>query len=321
MAGRTQFAVEHISEKPRGWKVRTVTPPRSKHEVRIAFPPGRRHKGSGKVLEILHPKSENNPKCAISKTAKSNPAELLIFGNPSKRESQKAARERAERIRGARLGARPNSTHKAGCPCFACKHERRIGRANPRRRRRDRNPSETEQAVKLFESFHGHDARGVVEKQVSAAVRKDYAALGPLIALGHGEIDATSAYLAHHWEKYPHIDFSEDKVMLAGAPAPAGSKKSRQLYCIGGNQNLSSVLHRFTQDTQKDFIDLGACSFVVYFTRKAPDFEPAEYCHKFGEDGGSLPQLMYDKLRKQIFFVGGDYFIDTTNEVSPGIEN
>lgn len=44
---------------PRGWKVRTVK--RGDHEARIAFPPGARKKGSGRLISILHPKTELNP--------------------------------------------------------------------------------------------------------------------------------------------------------------------------------------------------------------------------------------------------------------------
>lgn len=39
-------------------KIRTVTTP-SGHRVRIAFPPGRRRRGSGRVQGILHPAGEN----------------------------------------------------------------------------------------------------------------------------------------------------------------------------------------------------------------------------------------------------------------------
>ena len=79
MAGAAQFRTEHVQQAPRGWRVRTIVPgPQSKHEVRIAFPPGRRKKGSGRVVEILHPENERNPKCDISKKARTNPGELLI---------------------------------------------------------------------------------------------------------------------------------------------------------------------------------------------------------------------------------------------------
>jgi hypothetical protein len=310
MATAAQFRTEHLAQKPAGYRVRTVK--RGSHEIRIGFPPGRRHKGSGKVLEILHPKSEKNSSCIVSQRAKSNPMELLIFGNPSSTAAKRATRDRAARIRSARLNG-----HKANCKCFACKHARgenpkkRIAkRATPSRRRRDRNPDETEQAVRLFEAFHGKEPRGIVEKQVSATVRKDYSACGPLLQL----TTITPAGDKVEW------DFTDDKVMLAAAPPPPGQKKSRQLYCIGGNQDVSRSLD--ASSLQKDFIDLGECTRVIYFAQKSiNNFEPTEWDHKFGEQNGVKPQLMFDKLKKQLFFIGGDYFIDIGNGLSPGIEN
>jgi|SRR5882672_609421 len=79
---------EEIAPVPRGYKVRTVR--RGQHEIRLAFPPGRRQKGSGVLVEILHPTGEN-PQCRIAN-----------FLNPTKLELQRATRERAKRIRAAR---------------------------------------------------------------------------------------------------------------------------------------------------------------------------------------------------------------------------
>src|SRR5207245_923849 len=101
MPGAAEYRTEHIAETPRGWRVRMKAPGvSSQHLVAIAFPPGRRKKGSGRLVEILHPAGERNPKCEVSEKAKKNPGELLIFGNPA---GKKATRERAARIRGARL--------------------------------------------------------------------------------------------------------------------------------------------------------------------------------------------------------------------------
>lgn len=438
-AANAQYKVEHLAETPRGYKVRSVT--RGSHVVRVAFPPGARKKGSGKVVEILHPKTEANPSCIVSHQAKNNPSELLIFGNPveykkvadglslhaakkmvgqihrsgklaiyrkagatyevhqaeknpSTQAAKRATRERAGRIRGARLNQsafdaiRPgsrvtivnrfgqHSTGRAvmrgpggwvlnmggryGTPAiatpenvtkvragnpekgdekFVCKHcgqeftakqveageyrkhiaGHRAKWSNPKRRRTDRtirkNPSETEEAVRLFESFHGKDAKEIVEKHVSAAVRLDYAALGDLIALGIGEPKHHGNALVNHWQNENHLGFEGDGVKLASAPG------GKQLYLIGGNQNLSKCLEKFDVDADKDFVDLGEIGFVVYLARKVHgNFEPIEYVHEFGEKSGALPTAFYDKLRKQIFFTGGEYFIKSEG-VSPGIEN
>lgn len=353
------FKIEHVAPAPRGWKVRTVRPSgSSRHEVRVAFPPGRRRKGTGKVVEILHPKSENNPRCAISEKARTNPGELLIFGNPAARrgqgnpsgkgfgnhkpgcgckfcdrarklqsgelkppplpnrrkknskklEAQRAARERAEQIRKARLtrGARFRDVG-LGNPKRATQRRRRADRRNP-----GGGTSDTKEAVRLFQGFHGHDPKEIAEKHVSAAVRLDYAAIGDLLyAKTRTPLGAKAEW-----------DFRDDGVKLASSP------DGKQLYCIGGNQNILSLLDE--RSKEKDFIDLGECLEVAYLARKVHgDFRPIEYYHEFGEINGSRPRLMFDKVRKQLFFIGGDYFIDVNvrapgtplGKVSPGIEN
>lgn len=55
-----QYRHEEVAAVPPGYRVRTVTHP-SGHQVRIAFPPGARKKGAGKLVAILHPRSEANP--------------------------------------------------------------------------------------------------------------------------------------------------------------------------------------------------------------------------------------------------------------------
>ena len=54
------FSIQHIAKVPKGWHVRTVTHP-SGHEARIAFPPGPRKRGAGRLVEVLHPNREKNP--------------------------------------------------------------------------------------------------------------------------------------------------------------------------------------------------------------------------------------------------------------------
>lgn len=324
---------EEVAKTPRGYHVRSVQ--RGTHVVRVAFPPGPRRKGAGKVVEILHPKSEMNPSCIVSNQVRSNPGELIIFGNPQKRmltkaeakkkntssqAAKRATRERAARIRKARLNPKGGfGTHKKGCGCVFCKHQREIAaadakmpkqvrdvmRSNPRRRRKNRrNPDETRAAVRLFEKFHGRDPKEITEKHVSAAVRQDYTALGDL---EHLKVITPLGQTLQ-------FNFEGDGVKLASSP------DGKQLYCIGGNQNLSGCLDK--ESLEKDFIDLGECVQVQYLARKVhANFEPVSYYHKFGENTGVRPQLAYDKLKKQIFFVGGEYFIDTKQGVSPGIEN
>jgi len=186
-----------------------------------------------------------------------------------------------------------------------------------RQRRRRRNPiSETEQAVSLFQTFTGRDPHQISEKHVSAAMRKDYTALGKLISvicddMGYGEKE-----IAQHWDRCDRIDFDDTTVTLASSP------DGRQLYAIGGNQNITDCLKKFEGvDPTKDFIDLGEVAAVVYEARKIHDsFQPVQYVHKFGGAGHTSPRWFFDRLKKQIFFIGGEYFIDISAKISPGIE-
>lgn len=60
MATKSKFRHEDVATVPKGWKVRTVTHATG-HRVRVAFPPGRRTKGSGQLVSILHPLDGKNP--------------------------------------------------------------------------------------------------------------------------------------------------------------------------------------------------------------------------------------------------------------------
>jgi hypothetical protein len=276
-----------------------------------------------------------------------NPAELVIFGNPKKKKKNGhklnckcfACKAESKNPGGVRVFFdRTHNMHVAAYGNLratgisqadaraALDEKLRNKQKNPKRatrvrRRTDRSrnpnaPSELRQAVKLFESFHGKEPQEIAEKHVSAAVRMDYAALGNLVAIGLGAPEQTGSRLVHGWEKENHISFHGDGVKLASSP------DGKQLYAIGGNQNLTSVLPRFDLDANKDFIDLGEIGFVVYLARKIHgNYEPTDYVHQFGEKSGVLPKGMYDTLRKQIFFVGGEYWIKKDHGISPGIEN
>jgi hypothetical protein len=172
------------------------------------------------------------------------------------------------------------------------------------RARNRRNPDELQQAVQLYQSFHGRDPKGIVDAHVSAAVRLEYTTLGDLEYLK----------VLTPLEQKAQFNFDGDRVKLASSP------DGKTLYVIGGNQDLRNCLDK--DSLEKDFIDLGEAQEVQYLARKVHgQFRPVSYYHKFGEKNGAKPRLMFDKLKKQIFFVGGEYLIDTSKGVSPGIEN
>jgi len=297
MRSEGEYRVEHVEQTPSGYRVATI--PSGEHWVRLAFPPGSRRRGSGRVIEILHPRGEN-PTCKL------NPLELVILGNPlspkSAREQLEAARREWERAKESLAEARTRSARRRAAEDVEFWGNKMAflssAKANP--------AGELDQAVKLYQEFHGKDPKGVIEAQRSAAMRLDYTCLGKLLALGL-YAEGVKIPSPDHWDEYPHLRFDEE-VKLASNAGGA------QLYAIGGNQDVSEVLAKLPDvDATKDLADLGELAFVVYEARKAPSFEVVEWMHTFDEP---RPRLGFDQVKHELFFVGGRYEVN-----APGIEH
>ena len=263
------WRITHVATTPPGWRVRTVHS--GEHELRVAFPPGKRRQGSGKLVEILHPERERNCGCRAR-----NPGALVIFGNPEK----------------------PNPGELV---IFGNEGES------------DRDQmSELQQAVKVYQAFHGEDPDKILEAQRSAAIRLTYSGMGPLMGLGL-YIDGVRIPSPDWWETYPGaVETRKSKIMLAcnavEDPDEPGKTIGTQLYAIGGLQDqFEGVAEQLGEDLSKDMLDLGPLAFVVYLDRKPGDAADTEYMHKFDEP---RPDLGYDRLKREIFFAGGAYKIE-----------
>lgn len=200
------------------------------------------------------------------------------------------------------------------------------------------NPSTLDRAGQLFKDFHHREASGVFETHRSAKMRKDFTILGPLVAIGvNAEVydrkkrsmskPAWEDYKVEHFDKLPHMAFmtnaniafvkrvlDDPSQYVQNAPQLASSPNGRQLYAITPDGVHPSFVRSFDTDTSKDFIDLGEATFVVYIAKK-PD-RAVEWVHELGEDGGTRPRLMYDRLKRELFFIGGSYKVE-----APGILN
>jgi hypothetical protein len=292
------FKIDDIAQKPEGWRVRTIIPRgESQHRIRIGFPPGGRHKGAGRLLQILHPKHEN-PSCLVTpqraahlageELGIANPAELLVLGANSSQQNPGAEL--------LILGANPGETQQA-------------------------------KAAELYRQFQGKEPDKVLELQRSTAMRKDYTGLADLEALvvcEHFTMEEFETFISdmkhengnfgrvHKPANTGIITFGRrDKVKLASNP------DGTQLYLLGGNQDLSGCLMDLGVDPRKDLIDLGYCICVRYIAEKAQgNFETALYWHILGEDSKTPPRLFYDKLKRELAFAGGEYVVK-----APGIIN
>jgi len=340
-----EYRTQHVAQAPAGWHVRTI--PSGEHWIRLAFPPGARRRGSGELVEILHPAGENPKQC--------NPAELVLLGNPSEivRQGSRAVvissndkdgpfhsrlwvnavvsgnqivdgdatltHATAQTLEGARKQARKmlGTTNPAELVILANPSRSEKLRAARERAARirhaaGRNPegetSETDQAVRLYQEFHGKDPKGIIEAQRSAAMRLDYVCLGPLLGLAP-YVDGLKIPSPAHWDDggYPVLEFEGVKL--------AANAAGTQLYAIEGDQDLSELLGKFPDvDASKDLVDLGPIAYVTYEARKSLDnFELVQYTHEFDEP---RPLLGFDQVKREIFFVGGRYQVN-----APGIEH
>lgn len=200
------------------------------------------------------------------------------------------------------------------------------------------NPGSLERASELFETFHHRGSSGTYETQRSAKSRKEFTILGPLVAIGWnaekyceykralGKRD-WEKYKVEHWDKLPHLAFltgpqiehlkrviEDPRQYVKDCPLLGSSPNGKQLYAITPD-GADVPLGEFHTDTSKDFIDLGEATFVVYLAKK-PD-EAVEWIHELGEEGGSRPRLVLNRLgKKELFFVGGSYRVE-----GPGIIN
>jgi hypothetical protein len=179
-----------------------------------------------------------------------------------------------------------------------CRTKKRRGKPakNPRRpaaagRRRSRRNPAIDDAARLSEDFHGRPANSVREVTELEHSRSTLADLGRLISVTVW-VDEDNPV---------QLDFKG--VRLAASP------DGGQLYFVG-NQRLALEELKLDRYLPKDHITVGPVASIVYHTSKAfHNFEPVEYEHEFGEEGGEEPILGYDVLSEKFYLTGGSYQI------------
>ena len=156
---------------------------------------------------------------------------------------------------------------------------------NPRRRR---NADSLAEAVEKYTQFHGRAPGSVREYEQAVRYPSNFAELGKLLEL--------RVYLDDANPDFPITGFGDCQAVTT----PDGSN----IYFIGGDQSLNFEALDLASD--KDFVELGPCTYIMYFTVKGfHDFQPTKYWHRFGEEDEIFPRLGYDRLNKSLFLIGG----------------
>jgi hypothetical protein len=170
-------------------------------------------------------------------------------------------------------------------------------------RKSRRNPSdEFASAVEGSEEFHGTEAHELIEVESQVFEHDTLTDLGELISMDIRSINGGMVHLK---------DFEGARL----ASSPKGYPF--QLYIEGGDQEVD--LGEFDIERPHEREVLGDLKRIKYYTVKhhlGRDGGEANYVHKLGENGGRLPEVIYDVLNKQLSIVGGDYTI-----LPEGIDN
>jgi len=182
-----------------------------------------------------------------------------------------------------------------------------------------RNPTSEE----LYKRFHGRAStkESVIEvEDADFNSHPDLAKLGDLMSLTVGEgIELTGKYLNQpkplddeedSW--CVQIDFDQQRPV-----AVAAEPNGKQIFFVGGDQDIARYLSEFPVDASKEFIVLGPCIRIEYLTEKGFDqFRPTRYFHATGEesgeypgDNGANPILLFNRVRRKLFLQGGVYTV------------
>lgn len=200
-------------------------------------------------------------------------AKTLSKKNPNARRTKKAIGKGF----GKQLAAEHTRSRKAAA---------KTRRAGSRRR----NSDDMTAAERKFEEFHGRPATRIIDYETSYRYPEHFAEMGKLVEL------------KFHLDKL-NPEFS--LVKFKGTQAVC-TPDGQNIYFIGGDQSLDFEAMNIASD--KDFVELGPCKYICYDTVKGfHDFQQTDYWHLFGEEDNIFPVLVYDRLNKSLFLVGGNY--------------
>jgi hypothetical protein len=202
-------------------------------------------------------------------------------------------------------------------------------------------------ADKLYKAFHGRGPDKILNLMVQGidpyASHPALTSLGPLVRLVVGEdveLSDDGEVKSADWvneitfvpsmREYRSItsrldpkdghQLREFKAWLtrAGAPMVAAVPNAKQLYFVGGKQELdNAALLSLGCDPGKDICECGEVFLIEYFAQKRFDrFEPTTYFHAFGEKTDNRPTLIFMRAPKLLLLAGGEYVVK-----SVGIDN
>ena len=161
-------------------------------------------------------------------------------------------------------------------------------------------------AEQLAEEFHGRGVVDVIDVEETESYDEHGAVLGFLVELHilteDGEADIPI--------RFPYDPAREDNILLVSNTA------GNNLELIGGDQDIDWRAVEGAAINDKYLVMVGPVWEIVYWADKHHLTGPKqqargmEYYHEFGEEGGELPYLIFDRRNTKLLLVGGDYTIE-----------
>jgi hypothetical protein len=174
------------------------------------------------------------------------------------------------------------------------------------------NPRQNPAAADLREEFIGEEPDWIDHANEPNMPKGDYAKLGDLVALSvkpmHG-----GQVKGLFWtnRQFDIVHFGDELLPLIDAPWVTSDESARQIYFYKGLQNLHSQLGEFGARSRGDGVfELGQVRVIRYRAKKwTDDFKLFDFVHRFGEETGVLPMLLFDDKHQRLLFEGGEYQI------------
>jgi hypothetical protein len=155
------------------------------------------------------------------------------------------------------------------------------------------NPS----AEALRETFTGKAVDRIAVMSEPHMRAGDYAKLGTLLALYVKPVKGGQIM----------------QIQASGGTILVGDESARQMYFVGGDQDVSLGLALFgARDRGEGLWELGEARRIDYRQRKehVPHPEADSWRHDFGEENGERPTVLFDVRVKRLLLEGGDYRIE-----------
>jgi hypothetical protein len=165
------------------------------------------------------------------------------------------------------------------------------------RHRLPRNWQPNPSAEALRERFTGAPVERVRVMDEPHMAAGNYAMLGKLLSL----------YVK------PRKGGQVQEIRAVGGTMIVADESARQIYFVGGDQDISSGLEIFGPlDRGAGLFELGEARRIDYRQRKEHVDHPEHdsWRHEFGEENGNRPTVLYDSKAKRLLLEDGDYRIE-----------